>query len=179
MVGVFFDTFVVLTITALIVIITLFVGDGLLSTPERLQIVTNDGMDKTNLVKNAIASLFNFSNTGVTIGGIFVAVCLFFFAFSTILSWNLFGKINFTYLFGKKSTLVYMIIAIIFVFLGTIFKNNLVWELTDFFNYLMVIPNVIALIALYKMVETELKENGKGKSAVETPNVPLDGVEEK
>ena len=179
MIGVFFDTFVVLTITALIVIITLFAGDGLLATPERLQYVTNDGMDKTNLVKNAIASLFNFSNTGVTIGGIFVAVCLFFFAFSTILSWNLFGKINFTYLFGKKSTLVYMIIAIIFVFLGTIFKNDLVWELTDFFNYLMVIPNVIALLALYKMVERELKENGKGKSAVETPNVPLDGVEEK
>jgi AGCS family alanine or glycine:cation symporter len=72
-----------------------------------------------------------------------------------------------------------MIIALIFVFLGTIFKNDLVWELTDFFNYLMVIPNVIALIALYKMVETELKENGKGKGAVQTPNVPLDGVEEK
>ncbi len=178
MVGVFFDTFVVLTITALIVIITLFAGDGLLATPERLQYVTNDGMDKTNLVKNAIASLFNFSNAGVTIGGIFVAVCLFFFAFSTILSWNLFGKINFTYLFGKKSTLVYMLIAIVFVFLGTVFKNDLVWELTDFFNYLMVIPNVIALLALYKMVVTEVKENGKGKSAVETPNVPLDGVEE-
>ena len=72
-----------------------------------------------------------------------------------------------------------MVISIVFVFLGSVFKNNLVWELTDFFNYLMVIPNVIALIALYKMVVNELKENGKGKSAVETPNVPLEGVEDK
>ena len=179
MVGVFFDTFVVLTITALIVIITLYAGNGLISSPETLQMVLDGGMDKTNLVKNAIASVFNFSNTGVAIGGIFVAVCLFFFAFSTILSWNLFGKINFTYLFGKKSTFIYMLIAILFIFLGTIFKNDLVWELTDFFNYLMVFPNAIALFALSKMVVDELKENGKGKSASKAPNLPLDGVEEK
>ena len=177
MVGVFIDTFVVLTMTALIVIITLYAGENaLITSPETLGVLLDGGLDKTNLVKNAIASVFNFSNVGATIGGIFVAVCLFFFAFSTILSWNLFGKINFTYLFGKKSTIVYTVIAIVFVFLGAIFKNDLVWELTDFFNYLMVFPNVIALFALYKVVETEIKENSKGKSADETPCVPLDGV---
>ncbi len=179
MIGVFFDTFVVLTMTALIVIVTLYAGGGKLSTVEGLNLATAEGLNKTNLIKNAIASVFDFSNVGLTVGGIFVSVCLFFFAFSTILSWNLFGKINFNYLFGKKSTFVYMAISIIFVFLGSIFKNDLVWELTDFFNYLMVIPNVIALIALYKMVVNELKENGQGKSAVETPNVPLEGVEGK
>ena len=104
--------------------------------------------------------------------GIFVAVCLFFFAFSTILSWNLFGKINFTYLFGKKSVIVYTIIAIVFVFLGSVFKNDLVWELTDFFNYLMVLPNVLALFMLSKTVVNELKENGN-KSFDKTPNQPL------
>ncbi len=173
MIGVFIDTFVVLTITALIVITTLYAGGGILSSVEGLEAATASGIDKTNLVKNAIASLFNWSNAGVTIGGIFVAICLFFFAFSTILSWNLFGKINFEYLFGKKSLIVYMIIAIVFVFLGAIFKNDLVWELTDFFNYLMVIPNVIALFALSAMVKNELNVNGKGKSAEETPNVAL------
>lgn len=170
MIGVFMDTFVVLTMTALIVITTLYVGDGVITTEKSAELL---GIDKTNLVKNAIAQVFNGSNLGLTIGGIFVAVCLFFFAFSTILSWNLFGKINFEYLFGKKSVLVYTLIAIVFVFLGSVFKNDLVWELTDFFNYLMVVPNVIALFALSKMVVSELKQNGKGKSVDETPNQKL------
>ncbi len=172
MIGVFFDTFVVLTMTALIIITTLYAGNGLLSSPEKLEIAINSGIDKNNLVQNAIASMFNGSNLGLTIGGIFVAVCLFFFAFSTILSWNLFGKINFTYLFGKKSSLIYTIIAILFVFLGSVFHNDLVWEMTDFFNYLMVLPNVLALFMLSKTVINELKTNGK-KSAVDTPNQPL------
>lgn len=173
MIGVFFDTFVVLTMTALIIITTLYAGDGMLSSPEKLEIALDSGIDKTNLVKNAIAVVFGGGNIGLTIGGIFVAICLFFFAFSTVLSWNLFGKINFTYLFGKKSTLVYMIIAIVFVFLGSIFKNGLVWELTDFFNYLMVIPNVLALIALSKMVVNEVKEHShkkKGKLPLKKEN---------
>ena len=161
MIGVFFDTFVVLTMTALIIITSLYAGDGMLSSPEKLEIALNSGIDKTNLVQNAIATVFNGSNLGLTIGGIFVAVCLFFFAFSTILSWNLFGKINFTYLFGKKSSLSYTIIAILFVFLGAVFQNDLVWELTDFFNYLMVLPNVLALFVLSKMVVDELNQNGK------------------
>ena len=172
MIGVFFDTFVVLTMTALIVITTLYAGDGMLSSADKLEAALAGGLSKTNLVKTAIATVFNGSNVGLTIGGIFVAVCLFFFAFSTILSWNLFGKINFTYLFGKKSSLVYMIIAIIFVFLGSIFQNDLVWELTDFFNYLMVLPNVMALAMLSKVVVNELNTNGK-KNVGDTPNQPL------
>ena len=174
MIGVFFDTFVVLTMTALIIITTLYAGDGMLSSPDKLEIALASGVSKTNLVKNAVAVVFGGGNTGLTIGGIFVAVCLFFFAFSTILSWNLFGKINFTYLFGKKSTIVYMIIAIIFVFLGSIFKNDLVWELTDFFNYLMVLPNVLAMFMLSKVVVNELKEHSdrkKGKLPLNPDNV--------
>ena len=172
MISVFIDTFVVLTMTALVVITTLYAGDGMLSSPEKLAVATEAGVNKGNLVKNAIASVFNGSDVGLTVGGIFIAVCLFFFAFSTILSWNLFGKINFNYLFGKKSTIVYTVIAILFVFLGSIFQNDLVWELTDFFNYLMVLPNVIALFVLSKIVVSELKENGK-KSFDKTPNQAL------
>ena len=86
----------------------------------------------------------------------FVAVCLFFFAFSTVLGWNLFGKINVIYLFGKKSpklcTTIYTVVALIFIFLGTTMSNDLVWELTDMFNNLMVIPNAIALFALTSVV---------------------------
>ena len=82
----------------------------------------------------------------------FVAVCLFFFAFSTILSWNLFGKINVVYLFGKKSAVVYSVLGLVFIFLGTLMSNDLVWELTDMFNNLMVIPNALALFALTHIV---------------------------
>ncbi len=153
-IGVFFDTFVVLTMTALIVITTLYAGDGMLSTGVIPETVT-----KNNLVQNAVASIFNSNDIGFKIGSIFVAICLFFFAFSTILSWNMFGKINFEYLFGKKYTVVYSIIALIFVFIGSFLSSDLVWELTDTFNYLMVLPNVIALIALSNVVIKEVKEN--------------------
>ena len=57
-----------------------------------------------------------------------------------------------TYLFGKKATIVYTVIALVFIFLGTQMSNTLVWELTDMFNFLMVIPNAIALFALTKSV---------------------------
>ncbi|MBR2312049.1 MAG: sodium:alanine symporter family protein [Clostridia bacterium] len=162
MIGVFIDTFVVLTVTALVVISTLYAGNGPLGNPATY---TMEGAlaayPKANLAQMAFGSIF----WGKTFGSIFVAVCLFFFAFSTILSWNFFGKINFQYLFGKKYTVVYTAIAIVFVFLGSIFSNDLVWELTDFFNYLMVLPNVIALVALGSMVVSALKEGKAAKEA--------------
>ncbi len=162
MVSVFIDTFIVLTITALIVITSIYVKN-----PEFLKTVKSD-----NMVQVAISTLFTNADTGALVGAIFVAVCLAFFAFSTIISWNLFGRINFEYLFGKKSSVIYSVIAVIFVFLGSLLSNGLVWNFNDFFNYLMVIPNVIALFALSNMVVKELKLNGK-KSATETPNEPL------
>ena len=60
-------------------------------------------------------------------------------------------------LFGKKSNLVYSIIAIVFIFLGSVLSNDLVWELTDMFNNLMVIPNVLALVVLSKLVVSACK----------------------
>ena len=161
MIGVFIDTFIVLTMTALVVISCLYAGDGPLSTIDGTASAVSDGLAKTNMAQSAVgialSSIFS-ANIAVKIGAIFIAVCLFFFAFSTILGWNLFGKINFQYLFGKKSVVIYTVISLVFVFLGSCLKNDLVWELTDFFNYLMVIPNVIALIALSKLVSDESKE---------------------
>jgi AGCS family alanine or glycine:cation symporter len=89
-----------------------------------------------------------------------VAICLLFFAFSTILSWNFFGKVNVEYLSkkNKTTTIIYSAVAIVFIFLGTLLKNDLVWELTDFFNYLMVLPNAIALLALGKIVAKAAKK---------------------
>ncbi len=156
MIGVFIDTFVVLTITALVVISTLYTGDGVLApsnglTPDILAAHTE--ISKANLAQLAFSSVL-----GETFGPMFVAVCLFFFAFSTIIGWNLFGRINFRYLFGKKSDIAYSVIAILFVFAGSLMSNDLVWELTDMFNQLMVIPNVIAIIALSSVVVKEAKK---------------------
>lgn len=137
MIGVFIDTFVVLTMTGLVVISTLYTSDGILASGSA------DGVAKTNMAMLAFGKVF-----GSTGAGIFVAICLFFFAFSTIISWNYFGKINFENLFGKKSLPIYYIIATVFIFLGSLASNDLVWELTDMFNQLMVLPNVIAIVAL-------------------------------
>lgn len=157
-VGVFFDTFVVLTVTALIVISTMYAGGGILADG-----TIPENINKSNLVANSVAVIFNGSNVGLKIGSIFVAICLTFFAFSTIISWNMFGKINFDYLFGKKASIVYSILSIAFIVLGSILQNDLVWELTDFFNYLMVFPNVLALFALSGLVVEEVKAHSKNK----------------
>ena len=145
MASVFIDTFVVLTLNALVIISTLYTADGPLANGY-VGDVTGQ-LDSANLAQTAFGSVF-----GTDVGAMFVAVCLFFFAFSTILGWNLFGKINVTYLFGKKANIVYTVIALVFIFLGTQMSNTLVWELTDMFNFLMVIPNAIALFALTKSV---------------------------
>ena len=127
MIGVFIDTFVVLTLNALVIISTLYTADGPLASGYVGDITGVLG--KANLAQTAFGVVF-----GESAGNMFVAVCLFFFAFSTILSWNLFGKIN------------------VFIFLGTMMSNDLVWELSDMFNNLMVIPNAVALFALTSLV---------------------------
>ena len=148
MIGVFIDTFVVLTITALTVIITLYTKGGILADG-----TIPEAINKTNLTQTAFGSFF-----GETGGNMFIAVALFFFAFSTVLGWNMFGKINVEYLFGKTeksakiAKIVYTIISLIFIFLGTLASNDLVWELSDMFNQLMVIPNVIGLVACTGLV---------------------------
>ena len=145
MIGVFIDTFVVLTLNALVIISTLYTADGPLASGYVGDITGVLG--KANLAQTAFGVVF-----GESAGNMFVAICLFFFAFSTILSWNLFGKINVSYLFGKKSTVVYTVLALVFIFLGTMMSNDLVWELSDMFNNLMVIPNAVALFALTSLV---------------------------
>ena len=153
MIGVFIDTFVVLTMTALVVISTLYTKGGILESGAA------DGVTKANMVQLAFGSVF-----GTKVGEIIVAVCLLFFAFSTIIGWNLFGKTNVTYLFGKKAEKIYALIAVIFTFLGSCLSNDLVWELADMFNQLMVLPNVLALVVLSSVVvKHAVKKNDKKK----------------
>ena len=161
-IGVFIDTFVVLTITALVVISCLYAGDKTIMTVE------GDLITKTNAMQTAFGQAMSVlfgEKVGMSIGNIFVALCLLFFAYSTVLSWNFFGKINVQYLFknSKVAVAIYSIISIGFIFLGTLLSNDLVWELTDFFNYLMVIPNVMALVPLCAIVANSANSNKESK----------------
>ena len=150
MVGVFIDTFVVLTMTALVVISTLYAGNGILASGAA------EGISKTNMAQIAFSSIM-----GNTAGSLFVAICLMFFAFSTILGWNFFGRINVEYLFGKKAVPVYSIIAVALIFLGSCVSNDLAWELSDMFNQLMVIPNFLAIVALGGLVAAAARKGSR------------------
>ena len=150
MIGVFIDTFVVLTMTALVVISTLYAGNGILASGAA------EGVSKTNMAQIAFSSIM-----GNTAGSLFVAICLMFFAFSTILGWNFFGRINVEYLFGKKAVPVYSIIAVALIFLGSCVSNDLAWELSDMFNQLMVIPNFLAIVALGGLVAAAARKGSR------------------
>lgn len=146
MIGVFIDTCVVLTMTAPIIISTIYTWDGppaKASGETYREMLASSGLNQSNLVQYAISSV-----SSTLIGNMFVAICLLFFAFSTILSWNLFGRLNVDYLLGKKALKVYSILSVAVVFIGTMLRSELVWSLQDLLNQLMVVPNVIALIAL-------------------------------
>ncbi len=150
MIGVFIDTFVVLTMTALVVISTLYAGNGILASGAA------EGISKTNMAQIAFSSIM-----GNTAGSLFVAICLMFFAFSTILGWNFFGRINVEYLFGKKAVPVYSVIAVVLIFLGSCVSNDLAWELSDMFNQLMVIPNFFAIVALGGLVAAAARKGSR------------------
>ena len=154
MVGVFIDTFIVLTLNALVIISTLYAGNGPLANGYVGEAANT--LKNTNLAQVAFGVVY-----GDKAGAVFVAICLFFFAFSTILGWNLFAKINVTYLFGKKAQRPFMLVALVFIFLGTIGESDLVWACSVMFNQLMVIPNAIALFALTGVVTKMLGDRDK------------------
>ena len=131
MTGVFIDTFVVLNLTALVILTTKSIPSG-----------------KTG----AELSQYAFSTLYGKGGDIFVAICMFFFAFSTIIGWYFFGQANIKYLFGPKAVKIYSAAAAVCVFLGSLAEVDLVWNMADCFNSLMVVPNILALFALSKVI---------------------------
>ena len=134
MVGVFIDTFVVLTMTALVILST-----GVLNG--------KFGADNDNFTGTAVAQAA-FEHGFGGLGPKFVALCLLFFAFSTIIGWYFFARQNVKYLFGDKAIVPFTVIGIICIFCGSLLKVDLVWNLSDLFNGLMVLPNILALIFL-------------------------------
>ncbi|MBQ7654701.1 MAG: sodium:alanine symporter family protein [Clostridia bacterium] len=137
---VFADTIVVCSMTAL-VILTSGVYD--LATG-----AIAEGATDATLVAAAFNSVFSVGN----IGGKFVAVAMFLFAFTTVLGWSHYGKKAWEYLFGTKSTIVFKIIHIITILFGAILTSSLAWDISDTFNGLMMIPNLIGVVILSPLV---------------------------
>ena len=151
MIGVFIDTFVVLTLNALVIISTLYTEGGPLHECGAAAASTTLG--KANLAQTAFGVVF-----GETAGNMFVAVCLFFFAFSTIMGWYFFGEQNVRFLFRSRGVLAYRVIVCAFIVTGAMLKVDFVWSLADLFNGLMVLPNLVALVALHKVVGESLED---------------------
>ena len=135
--GVFIDTFVVLTLTGLVLITSGLIPEGLTGTA---------------LTQAAFSQAFG------GFGPVFIAICMFFFAFSTIIGWYFFGQSNFKALFGEKALPVYSVIVVAFILVGSTLKVDLVWAMADFFNGLMAVPNLLALLALSGVVAAIDKE---------------------
>ena len=113
MIGVFIDTFIVLTMTALVIITTKSIPTGLTGA---------------ELSQHAFSTLYGKG------GEIFIAICMFFFAFSTIVGWYFFGQANVKYLFGPKAVKVYSLLVCVCVVLGSLAQVDLVWNMADCFK---------------------------------------------
>ncbi len=143
MMGVFIDTFIVLTLTALVIL-----SSGMLQP-------VNGPLQGTALAQAAFNAAFG------SFGNAFVAICMLFFAFSTIIGWYFFGELNVKALFGKGAVKVYAVIVVVFIVIGSVQKVDLVWSLSDMFNGLMVLPNLIGLLALSSLV-VKISRSGDG-----------------
>lgn len=160
MVSVFIDTFVVLTLTAMVILTSDVLGSG---------------------ATGAALAQLAFSRGFGKAGDVFIALCMLFFAFSTIIGWYFFGEINFKALFGKKALPVYSIGVVLCVLFGSLQEVELVWNLSDLFNGLMVIPNLIAVLALSGLIVKISREDWEHKSesaaAEQAAPVPTVGAE--
>ena len=137
---VFADTMIVCTMTALVVL-TSGVFDAKTGT-------IAEGLNDATLVAGAFNSVFSWGN----IGQKFVAIAMFLFAFTTVLGWSHYGSKAWEYLFGAKSTIVFKIIHVITVIFGAVMTSSLAWDISDTFNGLMMIPNLIGVVVLFPLV---------------------------
>ena len=137
---VFADTMIVCTMTALVVLTS---GVYDLNTG-----LMQEGLNDATLVGSAFNTVFSWGN----IGEKFVAIAMFLFAFTTVLSWSHYGTKAWEYLFGTKTTVVFKVIHIITIIFGALMTSSLAWDISDTFNGLMMLPNLIGVVALFPLV---------------------------
>lgn len=135
---VFADTIVVCTLTAFSILSTGLID---LHTGEMLS-----ANEQTALVSEAFGTVFNFGN--INVGGIFIAIAVLLFAFSTVLGWSYYGTKAWEFLFGTKATIIYKVVFVVFIVFGATMNLDLAWDISDTFNGLMALPNLIGVLVL-------------------------------
>ncbi len=138
---VFADTMVVCTMTALVVLTS-----GVFDAQSGKIMV--EGLTDATLVGGAFNTVFPWGN----IGQRFVAIAMFLFAFTTVLGWSHYGSKAWEYLFGAKTTVVFRIIHVCTIIFGAVLTSSLAWDISDTFNGLMMIPNLIGVLVLIPLV---------------------------
>ena len=142
---VFADTMVVCTMTALVVLTSGGLEGG------AFNVATGEiaeGLTDATLVGGAFNYVFPWGN----IGQRFIAIAMFLFAFTTVLGWSHYGSKAWEYLFGAKTTIIFRIIHVCTVIFGAILSSSLAWDISDTFNGLMMIPNLIGVVVLFPLV---------------------------
>ena len=142
---VFADTMVVCTMTALVVLTSGGLNGGVFNA--QTGEITAGYTDAT-LVGGAFNSVFSWGNLGEK----FIAIAMFLFAFTTVLGWSHYGSKAWEYLFGAKTTVVFRIIHVCTIIFGAVLTSSLAWDISDTFNGLMMIPNLIGVLVLVPLV---------------------------
>ena len=161
---VFADTMVVCTMTALVVLTSGGLNGGVFNvTTGKIA----EGLSDATLVGGAFNEVFSYGN----IGSRFVAIAMFLFAFTTVLGWSHYGSKAWEYLFGAKTTFIFRIIHVITVIFGAVLTSSLAWDISDTFNGLMMVPNLIGVVTLFPLVVKITKNyvNRKIKGKAEEP----------
>ena len=140
---VFADTMVVCTMTALVVLTS-----GVIDL-QTGALAAGTGGDAT-LVAKAFDSVFHIGS--VNLGGMFIAVAVLLFAFTTVLGWSHYGTKAWEYLFGTRTTIYYKVFFVLMIMSGAVMTSSLAWDISDTFNGLMMIPNLIGVLSLSVLV---------------------------
>ena len=142
---VFADTMIVCTMTALVVLTSGGLNGGVFNA-QTGEVAA--GLTDATLVGGAFNEVFSWGN----IGQRFVAIAMFLFAFTTVLGWSHYGSKAWEYLFGSKSTIVFRIIHVCTIIFGAVLTSSLAWDISDTFNGLMMMPNLIGVLVMLPMV---------------------------
>lgn len=172
---VFVDTMIVCTMTALVVLTSGGLNGGVFNA-QTGEIAA--GYTDATLVGGAFNSVFSWGDVGEK----FIAVAMLLFAFTTVLGWSHYGTKAWEYLFGTKSTVVFKVIHIITIMFGAVLTSSLAWDISDTFNGLMMIPNLIGVVALsgtvMKITKNYVDRRVKNKADVKPMLSVFDDIQE-
>lgn len=169
---VFADTMIVCTMTALVILTS-----GVIDLETGILAAGTSG-DAT-LVAKAFDTVFAFG--GINFGSMFIAVAVFLFAFTTILGWSHYGTKAWEYLFGTKSTIIYKLVFLAVITLGSLMSSSLAWDISDTFNALMMIPNLIGVVALsglvFRITNNYIDREIRGKQNIQPMLSAFDSIQ--